>query len=434
MTSRPRSLVAPETSIIAPVISSAAPVVETTLVASPTGLCGLVPYTGPLMLLPLSFEEQGLSTSIIIHEFPIATVMPLSGFVTNGLADLYSDKGNRVGPLADHKLASRHASPRSLDHHSSSSSSSSDSSPVHSLGLDAPDQAHSGSSTRDSSSGDSSERPMHLSSHSAGPSRKDVDPRLIQTPLYHAIYGIISSTVLISSHLGRVDTELGIGDGDEVEDHVRIDHRDARDDIEEYEADASAGDMAGVRVDRIVRIETAQRRLEADQLIASGDRARMAEMIYSLRLENLSSLLWILRGIILHCELCFVMLNNDKPFVSGMTHAAIEEYDQSTCKRSSRSFIKLTKILKLWMGNTMETINGNGNGNDNGNGMETTMETGMEMTMEMVMEMVMEMGKPWMREQRDKNEIHNVKMEEAIGLVARECSYQDFKIVSTTSF
>ncbi|GKB55831.1 retrovirus-related pol polyprotein from transposon TNT 1-94 [Tanacetum coccineum] len=40
------SVVAPETSTIAPVISSAAPVVETTLVASPTGLCGLVPYSG----------------------------------------------------------------------------------------------------------------------------------------------------------------------------------------------------------------------------------------------------------------------------------------------------------------------------------------------------------------------------------------------------
>ncbi|GJT47336.1 hypothetical protein Tco_0956051 [Tanacetum coccineum] len=39
------SVVAPETSTIAPVISSAAPVVETTLVASPTGLCGLVPYS-----------------------------------------------------------------------------------------------------------------------------------------------------------------------------------------------------------------------------------------------------------------------------------------------------------------------------------------------------------------------------------------------------
>ncbi|GKF64337.1 hypothetical protein Tco_0187785 [Tanacetum coccineum] len=33
------------TSIIAPVISYAALVVETTLVASPTGLCGLVPYS-----------------------------------------------------------------------------------------------------------------------------------------------------------------------------------------------------------------------------------------------------------------------------------------------------------------------------------------------------------------------------------------------------
>ncbi|GJT99499.1 hypothetical protein Tco_1109838 [Tanacetum coccineum] len=39
-------VVAPETSTIAPVISSAAHVVETTLVASPTGLCGLVSYSG----------------------------------------------------------------------------------------------------------------------------------------------------------------------------------------------------------------------------------------------------------------------------------------------------------------------------------------------------------------------------------------------------
>nr|GEV57518.1 putative reverse transcriptase domain-containing protein [Tanacetum cinerariifolium] len=39
------SVIALETSDIAPVISSAAPVVETTIVASPTGLCGLVPYS-----------------------------------------------------------------------------------------------------------------------------------------------------------------------------------------------------------------------------------------------------------------------------------------------------------------------------------------------------------------------------------------------------
>ncbi|GKG12488.1 hypothetical protein Tco_0346725, partial [Tanacetum coccineum] len=45
--------------------------------------------------------------------------------------------------------------------------------------------------------------------------------------------------------------------------------------------------MSEVRIDRIVEIETIQSRLEADQLVASGDRARMAERIYSLRLENL---------------------------------------------------------------------------------------------------------------------------------------------------
>ncbi|GJW50990.1 hypothetical protein Tco_0092341 [Tanacetum coccineum] len=115
----------------------------------------------------------------------------------------------RVGPLPARRLAWRRASPHSSDHHPSSSSSSLDSSPVHSSGLDAPDQAHSGSSTRDvpprlcyplrraprrseafrhwcaaplstlyppttseSSSGDSSERPLHSSSHSAGPSHK----------------------------------------------------------------------------------------------------------------------------------------------------------------------------------------------------------------------------------------------------------------------
>ncbi|GJX25793.1 putative reverse transcriptase domain-containing protein [Tanacetum coccineum] len=39
------SVVAPETSTIAPVISSSAPVIETTLVASPTRLCGLIPYS-----------------------------------------------------------------------------------------------------------------------------------------------------------------------------------------------------------------------------------------------------------------------------------------------------------------------------------------------------------------------------------------------------
>ncbi|GKF86371.1 hypothetical protein Tco_0254198, partial [Tanacetum coccineum] len=134
----------------------------------------------------------------------------------------------RVGPLPARRLACRHASPRSSDHHSSSSSSSSDSSPVHSSGLDASHQAYFGSSNRDvsprlcypprraprhseafrrwcaallstlyppttseSSSGNSSERPLHLSSHSAGPSRKrcrsPVDSVSLSTPVMRSL-------------------------------------------------------------------------------------------------------------------------------------------------------------------------------------------------------------------------------------------------------
>ncbi|GJS69594.1 hypothetical protein Tco_0702435 [Tanacetum coccineum] len=463
------SMVAPETSTIAPVISPAAPMVETTLVASPTGLCGLVPYTGsdsdsldemssPEHISPLpaispfictdSSEApdssdgpplQDLYVTTITrwrskvttcpsssHEFLIAPVTAPPGIRRrsatlirpeeaipfgrpyrthlNGPRKLLTAR-KRVAPLPARRLASRHASPCSLDHHSSSSSSSSESSPVHSLGLDALDQAHSGSSTKDvsprlcypprraprcseafrrwcaaplytwyplttseSSSGDSPERPMHLSSHFAGPSRKRCRSPVDLAPLSMPVTGSLAPThadllpprkkfrdsysseasIEEDAEVGLtgtgVDMELGIGDGDEVGDHVEIDHRDARDDTEEYEADASAGDtaevgidpmtaplveeeivepagedspdssgtrdgivrsvedmpvdlgdavrdfyhhMSEVRVDRIVKIETAQRWLEADQLIASGDRARMAEMIYSLRLENL---------------------------------------------------------------------------------------------------------------------------------------------------
>ncbi|GJR30692.1 hypothetical protein Tco_1106924 [Tanacetum coccineum] len=142
----------------------------------------------------------------------------------------------------------------------------------------------------------------------------------------------------------EVDMELGIGDGDDVKYHVENDPRDARDDTKGYEADTSAGDTVGVgidpmlapiiekeivepagedsfdssgtrdgivrsfedmpidlddavrdfyhhmsevRIDRIVGIETAQRQLEADQLIARGKRVSMIERFDSLRLENL---------------------------------------------------------------------------------------------------------------------------------------------------
>ncbi|GKE28859.1 putative reverse transcriptase domain-containing protein, partial [Tanacetum coccineum] len=415
-----------KTSTIAPVISSVAPVVETTLVASPTGLCGLVPYSGsdsdspdemssPENISPLpvispflctdSSEAPNSSDGPPSQDPYVATVARWRSRVTarpsssskcpiapvtappeilrrsailtrpgeaipfgqpyhthlNGPRKLLTTR-KRVGPLPARRLASRHASPRSSDHHSSFSSSSSDSSPVYSLGLDASEQAHSGYSTRDvsprlcypprraprrskafrcwcvaplstlyppttseSSSGDSSESPcVHLHillDHLTRDEDAEVGP--IET---------------------EVDMEIGIGDGDYVRDHVEIDSRDVRDDTEECEANTSAGDtvkvginlmyapivkeeivelvgedsfdssgtrdgivrsfedmsidlddvmrdfyhhMFEVRIDRIIRIDTAQSWLEADQLVASGDRARMAERIYRLRLDNL---------------------------------------------------------------------------------------------------------------------------------------------------
>ncbi|GJU50611.1 hypothetical protein Tco_1220166, partial [Tanacetum coccineum] len=162
------SVVAPETSTIAPVISSVAPVVETahvvetTLVASPTGLCGLVPFSGFDSESPDEMVTARPSSS---SEFPIAPVTaPLrirrrpAIFIRpgeaipfgrpyhthiNGPRKLLTAR-KRVGPLPARRLACRHASPRSLDHPPSSSSISLDSSQVHSSGLDAPDQAHFG--------------------------------------------------------------------------------------------------------------------------------------------------------------------------------------------------------------------------------------------------------------------------------------------------
>ncbi|GKE51116.1 hypothetical protein Tco_1486272 [Tanacetum coccineum] len=339
------SVVAPETFTIAPVISFAAHVVETTLVASPTGLCGLVPYSDydsdlpdkmsspehisplPAILLFLctdSSEDPDSSDGppsqdpyvmVVAHwrskvalrpssssEFPIAHVTapprihrrsailirpgeaipfgrPYRTHL-NGPCKLLTAR-KRVRPIPARRLTWRRVSPHALDHHSSSSSSSSDSLPVNSSSLDAPEQAHSGSSTRDvsprleSSLGDSSERPLHSSSHSTRPSRKrcrsPVDSISSSTPVIGSLApthadllpprkrfrdsysseASIEEDTEIDPIETEVDMELGIGDGDDVRDHVEIDPRDVRDDTEEYEADASAGDTVEVGIDPI---------------------------------------------------------------------------------------------------------------------------------------------------------------------------------------
>ncbi|GJX55153.1 hypothetical protein Tco_0285050 [Tanacetum coccineum] len=234
----------------------------------PTGLCVLVPNKGSESDSPdeMSSPEHRFPRKpayFTIHKAPIHVLRLLTHL--NGPRKLLIAR-KRVGPLPARRLTLRHASPRSPDHHSSSSSSSSDSLPVHSLGLDASDQAHSGSSTRDvsprlcypprraprcseafrrwcaaplstwyppttseSSSGDSPERPMHLSSHSARTIlRKKEDPRLIQ---HHYPWPIHIHLRLSLEEDCRVvlrtvlNMEFRYSDGDEVGDHVEIDLR-----------------------------------------------------------------------------------------------------------------------------------------------------------------------------------------------------------------
>ncbi|GJR71136.1 putative reverse transcriptase domain-containing protein [Tanacetum coccineum] len=462
------SVVAPETSTVAPVISSVAPVVETTLVASPSGLYGLDPYVANRCSLE---KLVGYITSITSRpssssEFPIAHVTASPGI----------RRWKRVGSLPARRLAWRHASPRSSNHHPSSSSLSSDSLPVYSSVLDAPDQGYSGSSTRDvpprscypprraprrseafrhwcvaplstlyppTTSGDSSERPLHSSSHSAGPSRKRCRSLVDSVPSSTPVMGSLAPTradllpprkrfrdsysseasieedTEIDPIETEVDMELGIGDGDDVRDHVEIDPRDVRDDTEEYEADTSAGDtvevgidpmsapmleeeiveLAGedssdssgtrygivrsfedmlidlddvvrdfyhhkseVRIDRIVEIETVQRRLEADQLIAKGQRVSVIERIESLRLENFEvrAMLDIERDRVnslrLHLSLSqeeFCQVRRDRDDTRGRL-------------RRLESYVE--RHLDLELGNGNDNGGGDGNGNGTGNG------------------------------------------------------------------
>ncbi|GKB84065.1 hypothetical protein Tco_0956337 [Tanacetum coccineum] len=190
---------------------------------------------------------------------------------------------------------------------------------------------------------------------SLAPTRADLLPPRNRFRESYSSEASIEEDIEIDHIKTEVDMELGIGDGDDVRDHVEIDPGDVWDDSEEYEAETSAGDsvevsidpmsapiveediveparedssdssstrddiirsfedmpinlddvvrdfyhhMSEVRFDRIVGIETVQRRLEADQLISRGQRVSMIERIDSLRLENLKvrALLDIERG------------------------------------------------------------------------------------------------------------------------------------------
>ncbi|GJY27418.1 hypothetical protein Tco_0402144 [Tanacetum coccineum] len=381
--------------------------------------------------------------------------------------------------------------------------------------LDAQDQAHSGSSTRvvsprlvyppvrapqhsealrrwcaaplstfyppttsESSSGDSSERPLHSSSHSAAPSRKRCRSPADSVPSSTPVMGSLAptradllpprkrfrdsySSEASMEEATKVDTteteddmELSIGDGDDVKDRVEIDPRDVRDDAEEYEVETSAGDtvvlgidpmsasivkeeiveparedsfdssgtrdgivrsfegmpidlddavrdfyhhISEVHIDRIVGIETVHRQLEADQVIASGEKARMVERIGSLRLENLKvhSMLGIERermdSLRLHMSRSQEeTMTNTR---SGTTPAAIEEMINQHVNAALEAR-RVNRDLRLRNRNDNGGGDGNGNGNNGG-------------------------------DNGDGNGNHNVNGR-GDRHVARECTYQDF--------
>nr|GEV17921.1 hypothetical protein [Tanacetum cinerariifolium] len=212
-------VVAPETSAIAPVISSAALVVETTIVASLTGLCSLVPY---------SDSDSDSPDEMAFPEY--ITSLP----ATSPFLFIDSSKDSDPSEASDSSEVPPSQDPyvTTVAHHlPSSSSSPTDSLPVHSSGLGAPDQAHSGSSTRvvsprfgypsiraprhseafrrwcaaslstfyppttsESSLGDSSKRPLHSSSHSTGPSHKRCRSLTNSIPSSTPVIGSFAST------------------------------------------------------------------------------------------------------------------------------------------------------------------------------------------------------------------------------------------------
>ncbi|GJW37046.1 putative reverse transcriptase domain-containing protein [Tanacetum coccineum] len=258
------SVVALETSTIAPVISSVAPVVETTLVASPTGL-SISPFLctdsskapdssdGPPSQDPYvgTFAHGGVGVTArpsSSSEFPIAPITALPGI--HRRSAILIRPGEAI-PF-----------------------------------------------------GDSSERPLHSSSHSAGPSRKRCRSPVDSVTSSMPVIGSLRSypkTTLISCHRVRgidpmstpiVEEEIVEPAGEDsfdsssTRDGIVRSFEDMPIDLNDVVRDFYHH-MSKVRIDRIVEIETVQRRLKADQLMARGHRVSMIERIDSLRLENL---------------------------------------------------------------------------------------------------------------------------------------------------
>nr|GEV57676.1 hypothetical protein [Tanacetum cinerariifolium] len=225
--------------------------------------------------------------------------------------------------------------------------------------------------------------------------------------------------------------DVGISDGvvaytgDGVGMRVEITASDVREDDEEFEAESSVGDtieiavdplaigdssessrggipdiedtiydivhyMSEVRIDRITKIETTQRQLEASQLVTSRERASLLERIRSLRLEYLKvrAMLSIerdrfdsLRWNMALSQEEFRKVRRDRDDTrrrfrrtmtitrSGMTPEAIEEL-VNQCMEEALAAHEATRAANtLEAENQSQNISDGDNGNDgNGNG------------------------------------------------------------------
>ncbi|GJU14129.1 hypothetical protein Tco_1136525 [Tanacetum coccineum] len=204
----------------------------------PTGLCAC-PYTGSDSDSPdeMSFTRSHFPQHYFTLHMPDSSdaLDSSDGPPSQDLMLLPFSK--RVGPLLAHRLASRHAPPRSSNHHSPASSLSSDPLPVYSLGLDASDQTHSGSSTRDVSPRlcypprRAPRRMRQISSlvccsiiyffmGSLAPTRANLLPPHKRFRDSYSSKASIEEDAEVGPTETGVNIELGIGDGDDVGDYV----------------------------------------------------------------------------------------------------------------------------------------------------------------------------------------------------------------------
>ncbi|GJU73455.1 hypothetical protein Tco_1264860, partial [Tanacetum coccineum] len=317
-----------------------------------------------------------------------------------------------------------------------------DSSSVHSSGCDASGQTYSGPSARVASprstplstpylpttSESSLDLSLDSSSPSAGPSRKRCrSPTTLvrsSTPVSRLIATTLADILPPCKRfrdsyspedsreehmeIGTADVEavvdLGIDDGvgAPTEDGIGIGGEiaasDIREDEEEFEAEASAVGTRDIIVDplvpldRITKFETAQRQLEDGQLVASRERASLADRIRRLGRENLKvrALLcierdWVdsLRHYMALSQDEFRQIHRDRDDAwrrlrrmelimtntrSGMTTAAIEEMVNRHVAAALEAR-EANRNPKLRNGNDEGSNgNGNGNGNEGGNG------------------------------------------------------------------